>query len=268
MHFETVIVTPEMARNFLTKNTVNRPLKSTIVKDFADALKRGEWRVSHQGVAFACNGRLLDGQHRLTAISNTGISAPMTIAYDVPEEAFCVMDIGARRTISDIYGTNPYVQAAITWLYKVQTGDSKKTISPQTFDVYYDVFGAAMEKLHASCPRQTPRLSIAVVKAAACLRLYWKEASEDYILSQYANLLNLDFNEMSDTMLALYKMLTAPKKASNLVTFERAYVAFDENNQNRKRIVIRERGCKLGAIREKIGDSVRETEHRRILTNR
>lgn len=84
MHFETVIVTPEMARGFLTKNTVNRPLKSTIVQDFSEALKRGEWRVSHQGVAIASNGRLLDGQHRLTAISNTGIAAPMTVAYDVP----------------------------------------------------------------------------------------------------------------------------------------------------------------------------------------
>ena len=268
MEFETVMITPKMARDFLSNNVGNRDLRKSVVKDFSEALKRGEWRISHQGVAFSTSGRLLDGQHRLSAIAETGISAPMVIARGVPEEAFCVMDIGVKRTLYDIYHTNPFIQAAISCIYKIQSGDSNKSVSPQTFETYYSVFGPTMERIHSECPRQTPRLSIAAVKAAACLRMHWHESSDEYVVAQYSNLVNMDFNEMSPTMMALYKLLYAPKKATNMLTFERAYIAFDDAYQDRKRIVVRERGYKIGAIREKIRTSIEATANQRMLINR
>lgn len=39
-----------------------------VVKGFAEAMSRGEWMVTHQGIAFSSAGVLVDGQHRLAAV--------------------------------------------------------------------------------------------------------------------------------------------------------------------------------------------------------
>jgi len=36
-------------------------------RGFAEAMRRGEWMVTHQGIAFDTQGVLVDGQHRLAA---------------------------------------------------------------------------------------------------------------------------------------------------------------------------------------------------------
>jgi hypothetical protein len=62
------MVTPVKAGEWLQANTPNRPLSKPIVKAFAEAMRRGEWVVTHRGIAFDTNGVLVDGQHRLAAI--------------------------------------------------------------------------------------------------------------------------------------------------------------------------------------------------------
>src|SRR5438046_2404287 len=56
------------AEQWLAANTANRPLSRSTVRGFADAMRSGEWLVTHQGVAFDTDGVLVDGQHRLAAI--------------------------------------------------------------------------------------------------------------------------------------------------------------------------------------------------------
>ena len=61
-------ISPEKAAEMLAANTANRPLSRSTVQAFAEAMRRGDWLVTHQGIAVDTNGVLVDGQHRLAAV--------------------------------------------------------------------------------------------------------------------------------------------------------------------------------------------------------
>src|SRR5438105_15160569 len=91
-------ITPKKAQEYLGRNTANRPLSQRTVRDFAQAMRRGEWRVTHQGIAFDTTGALVDGQHRLAALVEAAVPEGVTVMTDVPVGAFDVLDTGKRRT--------------------------------------------------------------------------------------------------------------------------------------------------------------------------
>jgi hypothetical protein len=101
MHMEVLHVTPELAAEWLTRNTNNRPLSKSAVQQLAAQIQRGEWQLTHQGIAFDEDGVLIDGQHRLAAITKAGIAVPLTVTYGVPRASFTVMDTGRKRTGRD-----------------------------------------------------------------------------------------------------------------------------------------------------------------------
>ncbi|MFF5517629.1 hypothetical protein [Streptomyces coeruleorubidus] len=82
-------------------NTLNRPLSRQTVTQLARAIERGEWKLTHQGIAFDENGQLVDGQHRLEAVVKAGTAVNMLVAHGVPRAAFTVMDTGRKRTGRD-----------------------------------------------------------------------------------------------------------------------------------------------------------------------
>jgi hypothetical protein len=61
-------ISPDKAVEMLAANTANRPLARSTVQAFAEAMRRGDWLVTHQGIAFDTTGALVDGQHRLAAV--------------------------------------------------------------------------------------------------------------------------------------------------------------------------------------------------------
>jgi len=118
-------ITPSKAAEYLERNTANRPLSTRTVKDFAAAMRRGEWRVTHQGIAFDTTGALVDGQHRLAAIVEADIPVEVTVFTEVPEGAFDVLDTGKRRNAADVLAIEGEKSAVMlaamvrtVWLYE------------------------------------------------------------------------------------------------------------------------------------------------------
>ncbi|MCL2623156.1 MAG: hypothetical protein FWD31_05750 [Planctomycetaceae bacterium] len=97
-----VIVTPEMAKQWLLKNNFNRPLKPKLVENYVRQIESGNWRRTHQGIAFDDEGVVLDGQHRLHAIIRTGQSLPMLIFLNENQAAHEAIDGGKQRTLLDV----------------------------------------------------------------------------------------------------------------------------------------------------------------------
>jgi len=95
-------ITPAKAAEMLGGNTSNRPLSKRVVQTLAEAMKRGEWKVTHQGVAIDTNGVLVDGQHRLAAIVEADLPVEMTVFTEVPADTFDVLDTGKRRNAADV----------------------------------------------------------------------------------------------------------------------------------------------------------------------
>lgn len=96
-------VTPARAEALLRQNTRNRKLRENLVKRYAGAMTRGEWRTTGDGVKVAPDGRLLDGQHRLQAIVDSGVEGVhMVVATGVEDEAQEVIDTGSSRSFADM----------------------------------------------------------------------------------------------------------------------------------------------------------------------
>jgi hypothetical protein len=65
-------ITPELAKEILeNKNSGNRPIKKEHIKMLTSTLRNDEWMLNGESIAFSESGRLLDGQHRLTACVNS-----------------------------------------------------------------------------------------------------------------------------------------------------------------------------------------------------
>lgn len=101
MQTETMFVTPEMAKRWLDGNKNNRNIRKHKIAKFRSDLRNGEFKLTHQGIAFNCNGDLKDGQHRLTAIAQEGIGAWLQVSTGLQTEAVMYIDRGSPRSIHD-----------------------------------------------------------------------------------------------------------------------------------------------------------------------
>jgi len=82
---EIVMVTPSMAGRWLRENnTHNRPLYEATIEKYAREMKAGAWTVTSQGIAFADDGTLLDGQQRLSAVVMANIPIKMLVVSGLP----------------------------------------------------------------------------------------------------------------------------------------------------------------------------------------
>lgn len=95
------MITPELAREYLDCNYDNRTVRARWVQQLADTIRRGQWRETHQGIAFDANGRLVDGQHRLMAIVQADIAVPILVTRDLEDGVYRYVDAGAARKMSD-----------------------------------------------------------------------------------------------------------------------------------------------------------------------
>jgi hypothetical protein len=121
---ERVKVTPEMAGGLLALNTKNRTIIKAHLRMLEECLQRGDWVFNGEPIIVASSGRILDGQHRLLACVNTGVSIDTNIVYGVDESVFATIDQGKSRTVGnvlDIAGEENYnaVAAALKvfWVF-------------------------------------------------------------------------------------------------------------------------------------------------------
>lgn len=135
MRMEVETVTPAMAEAWLASaaGLPQRHLTPGRVRQFASAMTRGQWRVTHQGIAIDPDGVLIDGQHRLSAVVLSGVTVQMMVAYDVPRETFDAFDTGQARTtastlhIAGIVDANATAAAARLILTYDQIGETKRS---------------------------------------------------------------------------------------------------------------------------------------------
>lgn len=102
MKIERIIISPSIAETLLANNNSNRSLNKMLVKFYEKELKDGAWMLNGETIKIGKDGRLLDGQHRLTAIIKSGISMDTYIAKDVENDCFATIDTGRTRKASDV----------------------------------------------------------------------------------------------------------------------------------------------------------------------
>lgn len=120
-------ITPALAAEMLSYNTRNRPLTPSVVDRYAEQMADGKWGYTRVPVIFSDKGRLIDGQHRLSAIVQSGEVVFVDVAFGAPDETFDLIDVGKKRTAGDIFAINgvkdaTHVAAATAWVFKYFRG--------------------------------------------------------------------------------------------------------------------------------------------------
>jgi len=64
---KVVEVTPDAAKRWLAFNHKHRDIKDKRVKEYAKTMKGGNWIVNGKTIVFDVEGKLVGGQHRLSA---------------------------------------------------------------------------------------------------------------------------------------------------------------------------------------------------------
>lgn len=101
-------ITPDDAKRLLENNTLNRSISDRTVNAIARDMKNGDWVLNGESIKISTAGRLLDGQHRLSACIRADVPFKTLIIEGLPESAMDTVDAGRKRTAGDVLRLHGY----------------------------------------------------------------------------------------------------------------------------------------------------------------
>ncbi len=128
-------VDPDMARTFLDENDANRAIRTRVVNAYARDMAHGDWMITGETIKFSKTGELLDGQHRLYAIMESGTAQRLLVIRGLDPSTKGVIDTGAPRTAGDalklvgLGGSSAFAVAAAARLLVLWQTDRLRTMS-------------------------------------------------------------------------------------------------------------------------------------------
>lgn len=160
-------VTPERARDLLALNRHNRPLRQRYVQALATDMTAGNWRLNGEAIKIAKDGLLLDGQHRLAAVIESGATVEMMVVVGLDISDQETMDTGRKRSLADVLALRgeenvASLAAAVGIYWRRQAGQITSNASPtnqQALAVLADHPGLRHSVTYASRVARTLRYS-------------------------------------------------------------------------------------------------------------
>jgi hypothetical protein len=201
MKTEIITITPSLAQSLLLANTANRFMRSRHVDYFVQLLRRGEFSLTHQGIAVEGSLdrpiKLIDGQHRLAAIVKSGIPAKMQVTTGAfYQDIYKATDGGANRKLSDRLPLSSFeitLSTAIFHVAGMAIDGAYKKPTPGVIEQICQVYASRFDLLTKTTEKF---LSIAAVKAAFLAMDAFDE---------YREFIAGNFKKMSPAMQFYYK---------------------------------------------------------------
>lgn len=106
------LITPEKAAKLLENNTINRKLNPTNLGFIRTAIENGTFLYNGESIIVAKTGELLNGQHRLQACVDSGISITVSLVEGIEKDAMSTIDTGKTRGGADVLHMNNVKNAA------------------------------------------------------------------------------------------------------------------------------------------------------------
>jgi hypothetical protein len=233
MNTLTMEITPAQAADFLRANIEhNRPVRNLWVRKLAAMIERGEWRMTHQGIALTPDNRLLDGQHRLLAVVLANKAVPMRVTFDCDPDAFAVLDNGVKRAISDQVRITRHAAAVYALLHLIRIRSAQSVAMPTAAQVIEIMSWAAetVENITFAVGNRLRYASAPIVAAVAAHMMDDNEAA----LAKLSTFVRLDYPAMTPVMHAFLRQIN-DGKASTKDKFDlmaRAWRAFSGRDEH------------------------------------
>jgi hypothetical protein len=201
--FNLVEVSPAMARKYLEKNLPeNRKVRMSTVAAYTRDMQAGRWQLSHQCIALNEKGQLIDGQHRLHALIQAGVTVPMYVAqYQDGQGKFQILDGGAKRNAIDVLKCNKKDQETARLLWRAANHETP-TISEIDFVLNRcrDVINATTRASSSNRLR-----SSAPVRTAFAIAMHMHPGESESLRRQLAAFAALDAANLWPSLLCIVK---------------------------------------------------------------
>lgn len=172
------IITPAIAKEMMKRNPRNRNVIQGSLNHYIRQINEGQWKLNGDTIRFDTDDNLMDGQHRLLAIIETGISMKCMIARNLNKDAMPTIDTGRMRTVADHlklqhrFETSNYasVAAAIVILSRFEGRKyierKGQRLTPAEAIAFLEQNGAMLKSVDATGPELfkmlTPSVTIAM----------------------------------------------------------------------------------------------------------
>lgn len=104
-------IDPIKASDLLENVGDNRQVSEGRVKTYSRQMLDGEWSLTGEPIIIDKAGRLADGQHRLWAVIESGVTIESAVVRGVEPNMFRYMNTGKSRNAADILHIEGYVDA-------------------------------------------------------------------------------------------------------------------------------------------------------------
>lgn len=105
--FTQELITPKIAKAYLSMSKGNRRLNEDMVSSYTKDMLNDMWRGdTAEPIKITDTGILIDGHHRLNAVIKSNKSQYFTVAKGLPSESMAVLDTGKTRTSTDLFNIN------------------------------------------------------------------------------------------------------------------------------------------------------------------
>ncbi len=113
---ELVDLSPSLATELLKQNDGNRNLRAMKATQYAADMASGRWAFNGEPIIISREGKLNDGQHRASAVIESGATVPAILVFGVDRETRTTVDQGATRSAGDYLSMDgvPYAKNAST----------------------------------------------------------------------------------------------------------------------------------------------------------
>lgn len=240
MKSEIVNITPSMASAILELNTSNRNVKLSHVRTLSGAMKRGEWILSPQAIQISSENVLIDGQHRLLAVVDSGVTIKAVIWNGVSPDVYKITDRGVTRTMSDVTKLPSRHTAVLSFFYYLANSVSKKP-TPQQILKLNESIGTHIEDLLIYAPKGTKVFSQVGLMSAAVFMSY--KGERDYAFDLYRRLVLANTEGLPSIAAAMVKQVLSGTFTSGkggdlqVQAFAKGTIVFSEKNKDRKIMV-------------------------------
>ena len=134
-----IAVSPDLATEWLERRGNNRPVRDTTVHTYAHEMKEGRWKFNGQPIQFDEAGALLNGQHRLWAIVESGVTVDTVIQWGIDRDAQDTIDVGRKWMGADVLHmvgeqNTLILSAGLTWLWREKRGHLATNWQPSTVE--------------------------------------------------------------------------------------------------------------------------------------
>jgi len=254
MKVEQVLMTPEMAKEHMKKNTNNRTFRKSWAEYFSAEIRRGNWIPNIDPIAVSKDGVLLNGQHRLSGIIQSGQSVMVLLATNVDPRVFEVTDRGLSRSLHDVTGLSNAAVAEASLIAHIIDADNTHRIPTDVVKDIWAWWRPASTTLHSYIAgKNSAGLSNAHIRVGYGLRwaVTTSDESRKYVLNQYHALMYGDMPKMSMATASLWRrMLQAKNSGSRVERIRRCALTFRSSNPGRANVepFIRDPDVAVGEI--------------------